>query len=295
MSSTTTYHDVSVPNGVKVHYIEAGAPSKPTLLLLHGFPTSSKQYKPLISLLADSYHIYAPDLPGFGLTTVPENYKHSFANNAREIGAFLDALKIDSFAVYIFDYGAPTLFRLALERPKAIKAIISQNGNAYEEGLGADFWAPLQQWWASGKGDDKATRDMVAGAVLNVNHFKDEYTIGVPENKVALIDPTNYTTDYLLNASTDKQKQVQLNIFFDYGTNVTLYPKFQAYLREHQPPLLAVWGKGDICFIPPGAEAFKRDVKDAKVVLLDTGHFAMETDVDEIAKLIKEFLAGVKL
>jgi len=287
----TRYLDVAVPNGATVHYIEAGDSSKPTLVLLHGFPTTSAQYRELIPLLSDKYHIYAPDLPGFGLTKVPQGYKHSFANMATTIGQWLDALKIQSFAAYIFDYGAPTLFRLALERPKAIKAIISQNGNAYDEGLGADFWAPLQGWWASKDGENKDTRNMVAGAVLNPGHFKDEYTIGVPSANLSKVDPARWNADYLFNASTLEQKDVQLDLFFSYGTNVELYPQFQQYLRDNQPPVLAVWGKGDICFIPPGAEAFKKDVKNAEVHLLDGGHFLLETHVVEVAEKIKPFLA----
>ncbi|ORX40641.1 Alpha/Beta hydrolase protein [Kockovaella imperatae] len=285
------YLDVTVPNGATVHYVEAGDSSKPTLVLLHGFPTSSTQYRLLIPLLSKQYHIYAPDLPGFGLTTVPKDYQHTFSNMATTIGQWLDTLQIKAFAVYIFDYGAPTLFRLALERPESIKAIITQNGNAYEEGLGPDFWAPLQQWWASGDASHKETREMISGAVLNVSHFKDEYTLGVPKDNLTMVDPSAWTNDYLNNAYTAEQKNIQLDLFYSYGSNVQLYPQFQQYLRDYQPPVLAVWGKGDPCFIPPGAEAYKRDVKNAEVHLLDGGHFLLETHVEEVADKVKVFLS----
>ena len=294
MTTSATYNDVKVANGAVVHYVEAGSTSKPTLVLLHGFPSSSTQFRNLIPRLADSYHVYAPDLPGFGLTAVPANYTHSFANIATTIGQWLDELKITSFAVYIFDYGAPTALRLALERPQAIKAIISQNGNAYDEGLGKDFWGGLQQWWASGNGQDKDTRKAVSDMVLSIDGFKFQYLTGVPKENVAKVDPTTWLFDYLHNSATPEQKEVQLDLFFDYRTNVELYPRFQQYLRDSQPPLIAVWGKGDPCFVYPGAEAFKKDVKNAQVELLDGGHFLLETHVNEVSEKVKAFLRKVK-
>ena len=287
-----TYHDAALPSGAKVHYVEAGSPSNPTLLLLHGFPSSSNQFRTLIPRLASSYHIIAPDLPGFGLTSVPTSYNHSFANIAQTIGELVDTLKLTSFAMYVFDYGAPSGYRLALQRPEAIKAIVSQNGNAYHEGLGAEFWAPLQAWWAKDK--DDALRGAVKDAALNLEHLKQQYEVGVPADKLDRIDPTAYTLDYLLNVGTADKREVQLDLFHDYGTNVALYPAFHEYFRASQVPVLAVWGKNDPVFVPAGAEAFKRDNKRAVVKLLDGGHFLLETHVDEVAEEILKFLAGVE-
>lgn len=294
MSATAvapTYRDIALPSGPKVHYVEAGSPSKPTLLLLHGFPSSSNQFRTLIPRLAASYHLIAPDLPGFGLTTVPGNYVHSFANIAQTIGELVDALQLKAFAMYVFDYGAPTGYRLALQRPEAIKAIISQNGNAYHEGLGAEFWAPLQAWWAKDAHD--ALRGAVKDAALTLAHLKEQYEAGAPADRVGRIDPTAYTLDYLLNVGTDAKTEVQLDLFHDYGTNVALYPTFHEFFRATQVPVLAVWGRNDPVFVPAGAEAFKRDNKEAVVKLLDGGHFLLETHVDEVAKEILRFLAGV--
>ncbi|KAI1618418.1 haloalkane dehalogenase [Exophiala viscosa] len=279
-----------LPNGIRVFYREAGSPSKPTILLLHGFPASSFQFRNLIPLLAEKYHVVAPDLPGFGFTEIPDNlnFKYSFANIATTIGSFLDVHKIDKFAVYVFDYGAPTGFRLALERPQAITAIISQNGNAYEEGL-SSFWDPLRQLWAtSDPVKEKELRQAVKGAILTFEATKGQYLGGEPEpNKID--EPATYHLDYAL-MSRPGNAEIQLDLFKDYGTNVVLYPKFQEYLRESQVPVLAVWGKNDIIFPPAGAEAFKRDVKDLKLVLLDGGHFLVESHTQEIGRLMLEFL-----
>ncbi|KIW75439.1 hypothetical protein Z517_10180 [Fonsecaea pedrosoi CBS 271.37] len=283
----------TLPNGIKVFYREAGSPSKPTILLLHGFPSSSNQYRKLIPILADKYHVIAPDLPGFGFTEIPAslNFEYTFANLATTIGAFLDVLNIRKFAVYVFDYGAPTGFRLALERPEAITAIISQNGNAYEEGL-SSFWDPLRKLWASDTGSDeeKQLREMISGAVLSFEATKDQYLNGEPEAE-KIDDPATYHLDYALMCRPGN-KEIQLDLFRDYGTNVALYPKFQAYVRQSNVPVLAVWGKNDIIFPPSGAEAFKRDVKSLKLVLLEGGHFLVESHTEEIAKLMLDFLAG---
>ncbi|OAL33939.1 hypothetical protein AYO20_06774 [Fonsecaea nubica] len=283
----------TLPNGIKVFYREAGSPSKPTILLLHGFPSSSNQYRKLIPILADKYHVIAPDLPGFGFTEIPAflNFEYTFANLATTIGAFLDVLNIQKFAVYVFDYGAPTGFRLALERPEAITAIISQNGNAYEEGL-SSFWDPLRKLWASDAGSDeeKQLREMISGAILSFEATKDQYLNGEPEAE-KIDDPATYHLDYALMCRPGN-KEIQLDLFRDYGTNVALYPKFQAYMRQSNVPVLAVWGKNDIIFPPSGAEAFKRDVKSLKLVLLDGGHFLVESHTEEIGKLMLDFLAG---
>ncbi|KIW26681.1 uncharacterized protein PV07_06495 [Cladophialophora immunda] len=282
----------TLPNGIKVFYREAGSSSNPTTLLLHGFPSSSNQYRKLIPILAEKYHVVAPDLPGFGFTEIPAslNFKYTFANLATTIGSFLDVVKIEKFAVYVFDYGAPTGFRLALERPEAITAIITQNGNAYEEGL-SSFWDPLRALWASeaGSDEDKQLREMISGAVLSLDATKGQYLNGEPEAE-KIDDPATYHLDYSLMCRPGN-KDIQLDLFRDYATNVALYPKFQAYMRESNVPVLAVWGKNDTIFPPPGAEAFKRDAKSLKLVLLDGGHFLVESHTEEIGKLMLDFLA----
>jgi len=278
-------------NGTRVFYREAGSSSNPTILLLHGFPSSSHQYQKLIPILSAKYHVIAPDLPGFGFTEVPEslNFKYTFESFATTIGSFLDVLKIEKFAVYVFDYGAPTGFRLALERPKAITAIITQNGNAYEEGL-SEFWDPLKQLWASAPGseEDRKLREAISSGVLTLETTKWQYLNGEPEAD-KIDDPAAYYLDYAL-MSRPGNKEIQLDILRDYGTNVPFYPKFQQYLRDSDVPVLAVWGKNDTIFPPAGAEAFKRDVKDLKLVLLEGGHFLVESHPNEIGKLMLEFL-----
>jgi pimeloyl-ACP methyl ester carboxylesterase len=230
----------------------------------------------------------APDLPGFGFTEVPaeRRYTYTFAALSSTIGAFLDALEIKSFTVYIFDYGAPVALRLALERPTAITAIISQNGNAYEEGLG-EAWAPIRKYWASGSAADRAA---VGAAILNFETTKWQYTNG--SRSPDAIEPESYTLDWALLERAGNA-DIQLDLFKDYANNVTLYPRFQEYFRKSQVPLLAVWGKHDPFFIPPGAEAYKRDLPKAEVVFLDAGHFAGETETAEIAGMILRFLKHV--
>ncbi|KAI9807228.1 MAG: hypothetical protein M1825_005946 [Sarcosagium campestre] len=273
-------------DGVDVFYREAGPADAPVILLLHGFPSSSHQYRNLIPLLAATYHVIAPDLPGFGFTKVPSTrgYKYTFANLATTVGAFLDALHISKFAVYIFDYGAPTALRLALQRPEAITALIAQNGNAYDEGLGKEFWAPFQKYWKSNASED---REAIRTGVLSYAATKLQYEHGVAHPEA--LAPEAWTLDYAL-ISTPENQEIQLDIFFDYGTNVVLYPKFQEYFRKYQPPTLAVWGKNDFIFPPTGAEALKKDLKDVEITLYDTGHFALETNVVDISGKILDFL-----
>jgi pimeloyl-ACP methyl ester carboxylesterase len=291
MAPLVTYQSVKISSGVSVHYASAGAANAPTLLLLHGFPSSSNQFRNLIPLFADKYRVLAPDLPGFGFTTFPSGYQHNFDNMSKTIGAFLDELKVQTFAVYVFDYGAPTAFRLALERPDAIKGIITQNGNAYVEGFG-DFWAGLQGWWKSGNPQDPfrafAKENFFKSEVLSGREYKD----GTPSDRQNRLDPSTWSLDYYLNI--EGKEEVQLDLFWDYQNNIPLYPKFQEWMREKQVPVLAVWGKNDIIFIPPGAEAFKRDTK-AKVVLLDGPHFLLESHLDEVAAEIEVFLKTVEL
>lgn len=272
-------------DGIDIFYRWAGSPDAPILLLLHGFPSSSHQFRNLIPLLATAYHVIAPDLPSYGFTNVPASryYAYTFANLTQTILAFLDALKIKHFAVYIFDYGAPVAFRIALERPDSIKAIISQNGNAYIEGLGQKFWAPIEKYWKSGSVEDRNALAYLAG----YDTTKLQYTLGSPQPEK--IQPESYTIDYAL-LSRPGIANYQLDLLYDYRTNVALYPQFQEYLRKSQVPLLAAWGKNDVIFVKEGAEAFKRDLKHAEVHLLDAGHFAVETETKVMADLILRFL-----
>ncbi len=282
----TTVHRVEA-DGVQVFYRAAGDPAAPVVLLLHGFPTSSFMFRDLIPRLADQYRVIAPDLPGFGFTEIPEKrkYKYSFEALANTILAFTNALNLNRYAIYIFDYGAPTGLRLAMAHPERVTAIISQNGNAYEEGLG-DAWAPIRKYWAEPTAEN---RDVIRKNVLTIEGTRWQYTHGVanPES----VAPESYTLDQAL-LERPGNKEIQLDLFLDYASNVKLYPKFQEYFRKSKPPLLAIWGKNDPFFIPPGAEAYKKDVPNARVQMLDTGHFAIETHCVEIAAAIREFLAA---
>jgi pimeloyl-ACP methyl ester carboxylesterase len=272
-------------DGVQVFYRAAGDPSAPVVLLLHGFPTSSFMFRELIPRLADHYRVIAPDLPGFGFTEVPveRKYTYSFEALAGTIEAFTEALRIKRYALYVFDYGAPTGFRLAMTHPERVAAIISQNGNAYEEGLG-DAWGPIRKYWAMPTAEN---REVIRQNVLTLEGTRWQYTHGVaiPES----IAPESYTLDTAL-MERPGNKEIQLDLFLDYASNVKLYPKFQQYLRTSKPPLLAIWGKNDPFFVPAGAEAFRKDLPTAQVQFLDTGHFATETHVSEIATAMREFL-----
>ncbi len=280
----TTIHKIQA-DGVKVFYRAAGDTSAPVVLLLHGFPASSFMYRELIPRLADHYRVIAPDLPGFGFTEVPaeRKYVYTFDALAKTIDAFTEALKINRYAIYVFDYGAPTGFRLATAHPERITGIVTQNGNAYEEGLG-DAWGPIRKYWAEPTAENRET---IRKAVLNLEGTKWQYTHGVanPDS----VPPESYTLDSAL-LERPGNKDIQLDLFLNYASNVKLYPKFQEYFRKSKPPLLAIWGKNDPFFIPPGAEAFRKDIPNAQVQFLDTGHFALETHVIEIAAAMKEFL-----
>jgi pimeloyl-ACP methyl ester carboxylesterase len=282
----TSVHRVEA-DGIQVFYREAGDADAPVLLLLHGFPTSSFMFHDLIPRLADSYRVIAPDLPGFGFTEVPEqrNYKYSFDSLARTLEAFTDALGLSHYAIYVFDYGAPTGFRLAMHRPERVTAIVSQNGNAYEVGLG-DAWGPIRTYWSAPTAEN---RDVIRKNILTLEATRWQYTHGAanPES----VAPESYTLDAAL-LERPGNKEIQLDLFLDYASNVKLYPKFQEYLRKSKPPLLAIWGKNDPFFIPAGAEAFRKDVPDARVEFLDTGHFATATHSVEIASAITEFLGA---
>lgn len=284
MSPTTTLNTVPLPTGEKIFYRTAGLIDAPTILLLHGFPSSSHQYRNLIPLLATKYRVIAPDLPGFGFTELPSTYKYSFDNIAKTIGTFLETIPSppEKYSIYIFDYGAPTGLRLALSKPSAVSTIFSQNGNAYVEGLSA-FWDPIKKYWASDSTED---REALAG-FLKIEGTKWQYETGTPNpNSIA---PETYTLDQAL-MDRPGNKDIQLDLFKDYENNVKLYPEFHKFFRESQVPLLAVWGKDDEIFPPPGAEAFKRDLPNAEIHLLDAGHFAVETETEEIARLMLAFL-----
>jgi len=272
-------------DGVSVFYREAGPANAPVVLLLHGFPTSSFQYRELIPRLAGEYRVIAPDLAGFGFTVVPQQrgYKYSFDALANTIVAFTDALKLARYALYVFDYGAPTGFRLAMARPERVTAIVSQNGNAYEEGLG-DAWAPIQRYWTDPSAENRET----VRQALNPDGLRWQYVVGAPNPDA--IAPEGYTLDAAMIARPGNM-DIQLDLFLDYANNVKLYPAFQEYFRKSKPPLLAIWGKNDPFFIPAGAEAFRRDNPNARVQFLDTGHFALETHVSEIAHAMQQFLA----
>jgi pimeloyl-ACP methyl ester carboxylesterase len=274
-------------DGVKVFYREAGAADAPVLLLLHGFPSSSHQFRDLIPLLADKYRLIAPDLPGFGFTEVPaeRSYVYTFDAIGETVRQFVDVLELKRYAMYFFDYGAPTGLRLALAYPDRVSAIVSQNGNAYLEGLG-DAWAPIRQYWAE---PSHANRQVINDAILHLEGTRWQYVEGVSHPEV--IAPEAYYLDALL-LERPGNKDIQLDLFLDYQNNLKLYPAFQQFFRDTQVPTLAIWGKGDPFFIPPGAEAYKRDNPNAVVELLDTGHFALETHAEHIAQRIVEVVGN---
>ena len=280
----TVHYRSQVVGDVDVFYREAGPADAPVLLLLHGFPTSSHMFRDLIPLLADRYRVIAPDLPGYGQTRAPKrgDFDYTFDNLAKVIGGFVDAIGLTKYALYIFDYGAPTGLRLALAHPERVTAIITQNGNAYLDGFSAG-WESWQRYWREPTPENReATRDALAPATIR----DIQYGTGTDLSRLS---PDGYTLDieYMGRPGAD---EIQLDLILDYRSNVARYPDFQAYFREYQPPLLAVWGKHDPFFIPPGAEAYKRDLPEAEVHFLDTGHFALETHANEIAGYIRDFL-----
>ncbi|CAG9270981.1 Alpha/beta hydrolase fold [Paraburkholderia unamae] len=271
-------------DGYNVFYREAGRAGAPKLLLLHGFPSAGHMFRDLVPRLADRFHIVAPDLPGFGQSDLPERsqFAYTFENIANVMARFTERIGFDRFAVYVFDYGAPTGFRLALKHAERITAIVSQNGNAYEEGL-SDGWNPIRAYWQ----DASAANREALRALLTRETTIWQYTHGVPD--ASAVSPDGYSLDdYYMNRPG--AQDIQLDLFRDYRNNVALYPAFQEYFRVHRPPLLAVWGKNDPFFLPAGAQAFTRDLPDAVVRFFDTGHFALETHANEIAGAIRDFL-----
>ncbi|KAA6457831.1 alpha/beta fold hydrolase [Acidobacteria bacterium AB60] len=290
MSAAPTYQTVSVTDRrtgslLNIFYREAGPKDGPTVLLLHGFPTSSHQYRGLIDRLAGKYHVIAPDLPGFGFSDGPDRlrFEYTFDHLAEVMESFTETLEMNRYALYVFDYGAPVGFRLAVSRPERIAALISQNGNAYEEGL-SDGWNPIRAYWEEPSAEHRAALRVF----LQADSTRFQYTHG--EANVKLVAPETYTLDqhFLDRPGND---EIQLDLFGDYKSNVALYPRFQEYLRTHRPPTLAVWGKNDPFFLPQGAKAFRRDVPDAEVHLVDAGHFPLDTHLDEVAGVIGAFLA----
>lgn len=280
----TTFHTANV-DGQEIFYRDGGPQDAPVLLLLHGFPSSSHMFRNLIPALADTYRVIAPDLPGFGFSSAPdpESFSYTFENLTQVIDRFTETLGLKHYAIYVFDYGAPVGFRLALRHPERIIAVISQNGNAYLEGL-SDGWVPFRKYWESPTQENRAALRVL----LTPETTKWQYIHGVDETEH--IAPEGYALDSALMARPGND-DIQLDLFLDYASNVALYPAFQAYFRAHRPALLAVWGKNDPFFLPPGAEAFKHDIPDAEIRFYDTGHFALETHLSEITAVIRDFLA----
>ena len=282
-------HRIATINGRSIFYREAGDARAPAILLLHGFPSSSHMFRTLIPRLVDrsgpgSFRVVAPDMPGFGFSEAPafDCFPYTFDNLAKVIGAFTEAVGLLRYAMYVFDYGAPVGLRLALAHPERISAIVSQNGNAYAEGLSA-AWSPIKRYWSE---PSRANRDALR-TLLTPESTKWQYVHGVADER--LVAPESYTLDSALLARPGND-EIQLDLFRDYASNVALYPTFQEYFRTKSPPLLALWGKNDPFFLPAGAEAFKRDNPNAEVQMLDTGHFALETHASDVAGAIRVFL-----
>lgn len=278
------YRSTSI-EGVEMFYREAGPAAAPTVLLLHGFPTSSNMFRNLIPALAKRYHVVAPDYPGFGQSAMParDTFRYTFANLARTMDLFTQKLELRNYFLYVMDYGAPVGYRLALAHPERVRGLIVQNGNAYEEGL-RDFWVPIRKYWADPSPEN---RNALRG-LLKLEATRWQYTHGVAD--ASLVDPSTWTLD---QAGLDRpgNDEIQLDLFLDYGTNLAFYPKFQAFFREQKPPTLIVWGKNDQIFPAEGAAPYQRDLPQAKIHLLPAGHFALETHGEEIVQKILEFLA----
>jgi len=305
-ASGVTYRTVTIDD-VDIFYREAGDPSRPTILLLHGFPTSSHMFRDLITELADDYHLVAPDYPGYGFSSMPavDEFDYSFDNIAQIIEQFADTIGLDRYSLYLMDYGAPIGFRIATARPERIESLIVQNGNAYVEGIDNNFWEPIREYWkdrdAINKGLDNPWWKNVKAAykqpqmsnvdalrfLLTLGATKWQYTNGVSD--VTAVSPDNWGHVQPL-LDRDGNQEIQLQMFYSYGSNPPLYPAWQDYLREFQPPTLIVWGSNDEIFPAAGAEPYKRDLKDLEYHLLDTGHFALETHGQEIADLMRDFL-----
>ena len=285
LSAMSTEHKTVQIDGLDIFYREAGPKDAPTILLLHGFPTSSHMFRNLIPALADEFHLVAPDYPGFGASPMPrvDEFEYSFDKLAAVVEKLVDTLGLQQYFLYLMDYGAPVGYRLASRHPERVLGLIVQNGNAYDEGL-RDFWNPIKAYWKD-KTPDNAK--VLADNILTLQATKWQYTNGV--RKPEAIAPDNWFHDqYLLDRAGNKE--IQLELFYSYGTNPPLYPQWQEYFRKHQPPTLVVWGKGDYIFPEEGAHPYKRDLKNIEVHILSTGHFALEEDLDFIAERIREFV-----
>jgi pimeloyl-ACP methyl ester carboxylesterase len=283
--STQIRYRTATVQGIEIFYREAGSPEAPTLLLLHGFPTSSQMFRNLIPRLADRYHVVAPDYPGFGHSAAPAHdaFPYGFARYAELVGGLTEQLGLSRYALYVMDYGAPVGFRLATAHPERVTALIVQNGNAYDEGI-AGFWDPIKAYWSTGAAPEReAIRWLMSPKATQW-----QYTNGVPD--LSLVDPDAALVDQALLDRPGNQ-EIQLDLFYDYRTNLPLYPEWQAYFRRHQPPTLVVWGRNDAIFVAAGAEPYRRDLPKAEIHMLDTGHFALETHGAEIAGLMRDFLA----
>lgn len=281
---TAVHYRTVVVDGTEIFYREAGRSDAPTIVLLHGFPTSSQMFRNLIPRLADKYHVVAPDYPGFGQSAAPDRAKFAyiFDHYAELVGKLTEQIGVSRYALYVMDYGAPVGFRLATAHPERVSALIVQNGNAYDEGI-AEFWDPIKAYWKSGAAPEREAIRWLTSAKAT----KWQYTDGVKD--ASLVSPDAWTLDQALLDRPGNQ-EIQLDLFYDYRTNLPLYPKWQAYFRSAKPPTLVVWGKNDKIFVAPGAAPYKRDNPDAEVHMIDTGHFALETHGAEIAELIREFL-----
>ena len=277
------HHRTARVDGLDVFYREAGAADAPVLLLLHGFPTSSHMFRNLIPRLASSFRLVAPDYPGFGLSSMPDRarFEYTFDNLTTVVEGLLEQLGLDAYSLYVMDYGAPVGFRLALRDPGRVRGLIVQNGNAYEEGL-RDFWDPIKAYWADGSAQHRAALH----GFLEPKATREQYETGVPDR--TLLDPAAWMVDQI-GLDRPGNREIQMDLFYDYRTNVALYPRFQAFFREHQPPTLIVWGKNDPIFPPEGVAPYRGDLPDAETHLLDTGHFALESHGEEIARHIEAF------
>lgn len=284
MKNATRFHSKNV-NGVDIFYREAGQTDKPTLVLLHGYPTSSHMYRNLINDLSDQYHLIAPDYPGYGNSEQPpmSDFEYTFENYAKIVSQLLSDLKIQKYSLYLMDYGAPVGFRIASSHPEKIQSLIIQNGCAYEEGLEA-FWDPFKAYWKN-KGDTETVKTLEG--FHSIDGLKWQYTHGVPDSSV--VSPDNWELD-LRHLLRHENGDIQLALFYDYQSNVKLYPHWQEYFRESQPETLIVYGKNDYIFPASGAEAYKKDLKNLEFHLLDTGHFALESFGSEMSEIIRNFL-----
>jgi pimeloyl-ACP methyl ester carboxylesterase len=280
----TVHYRSATIDGVKMFYREAGPADGPVVLLLHGFPTSSHMFRNLIPLLADRYRVIAPDYPGFGESDAPDHKKfaYTFGHYADMVDTLVSQLGATRYAMYLMDYGAPVGYRLALKHPDRVSGLIIQNGNAYDEGL-REFWDPIKAYWADGS---TAHREALLN-LFKLETTKFQYTDGVKD--LSRISPDNWVHDQAL-LDRPGNNDIQLDLFYDYRTNVPLYPDFQKFFRERKPPAIVVWGKNDKIFPEPGAHPYRRDLPDVEFHLLDTGHFALEDKLDEMAPLIRSFL-----